>query len=104
MNSMVYCRGCGKEIHSTAPTCPHCGAPQREGAGKALNGTWVALVLMCFFVGFLGVHRFYVGKIGTGILMILTFGGLGLWVLIDLIMILCGLFSDKEGRAIPNSV
>ena len=58
-------------------------------------------LLLCFFLGFIGVHRFYVGKIGTGILMIVTFCGFfGIWVLIDLIMIVCGAFKDKEGRRV----
>ena len=51
--------------------------------------------LLCFFFGFLGAHRFYVGKIGTGILQIVTLGGLGIWALIDFIMIIIGKFSDK---------
>lgn len=59
-------------------------------------------LLLCFFLGLLGVHRFYVGKIGTGILMILTFGGLGVWVMIDLILILVGSFTDKEGKRVFN--
>jgi len=54
-------------------------------------------LLLCFFVGALGVHRFYVGKIGTGILELLTIGGCGIWVLIDLIMIAVGSFTDKQG-------
>ncbi len=58
--------------------------------------------LLCFFLGGLGVHRFYVGKTGTGIAQILTLGGLGIWVLIDFIMILCGKFSDKEGNLITE--
>jgi TM2 domain-containing membrane protein YozV len=57
-------------------------------------------LLLCFFLGFLGVHRFYVGKIGTGILMVLTFGGLGIWALIDMIIIVVGAFKDKEGRRV----
>ena len=57
----------------------------------------VALIL-CFFLGFLGVHRFYVGKATSGIVQMLTLGGLGIWVLIDLISIFCGAFQDKEGR------
>lgn len=59
--------------------------------------------LLCFFLGGLGVHRFYVGKTGTGILTIVTlFGFLGIWPLIDLIMILVGAFKDKEGRTLTE--
>ncbi len=57
----------------------------------------VALIL-CYFLGFLGVHRFYVGKASSGIVQMLTLGGLGIWVMIDLISIFCGAFQDKEGR------
>lgn len=57
----------------------------------------VAAALLCFFLGTFGIHRFYVGKIGTGILMILTFGGLGIWTLIDFVMIIVGSFRDKQG-------
>jgi len=59
-------------------------------------------LLLCFFVGILGIHRFYVGKVGSGIAQILTFGGLGIWVLIDFIMIICGSFSDKEGAPLTE--
>jgi TM2 domain-containing membrane protein YozV len=61
----------------------------------------VAIVL-CFFLGGLGVHRFYVGKVGTAILQILTFGGLGIWWLVDMIMILVGSFKDKQGRKLED--
>jgi len=54
--------------------------------GTSDKSNTVAL-LLCFFIGFLGVHRFYVGKIGTGVLMLLTLGGLGIWNLIDFIII-----------------
>lgn len=57
----------------------------------------LAAFLLCAFVGVFGVHRFYVGKIGTGILMLVTLGGLGIWSLIDLILICVGSFRDKDG-------
>ena len=57
----------------------------------------VPAALLCFFLGVLGVHRFYVGKWLTGILQLLTFGGLGIWAMIDLILIIVGSFKDADG-------
>ena len=65
---------------------------------KSSEKEMLVAFILCFFLGGLGVHRFYVGKVGSGIAQMLTLGGLGLWALIDLIMIICGAFEDKEGR------
>lgn len=64
---------------------------------------FVPTLLLCFFLGTFGAHRFYAGKIGTGILQLLTLGGLGIWTLIDFIIIATGSFKDKEGMAIKAS-
>lgn len=56
--------------------------------------------LLCFFLGSLGIHRFYVGKTGTGIAMIFTLGGLGVWTLIDFIMLLVQAFKDSDGQTL----
>lgn len=63
---------------------------------------WLVTLLLCLFLGTIGVHRFYAGKIGTGILQLLTLGGCGIWTLIDLVMIIVGNFTDKNGNKITN--
>ncbi len=69
--------------------------------GKSDKG-FVPTLLLCFFLGVFGVHRFYVGKIGTGILCLFTFGGLGIWSLIDFVRIAVGSFKDSQGLVIKN--
>ena len=61
---------------------------------------FVITLLICVFLGGLGVHRFFVDKMGTGALMLVTFGGLGIWWIIDIILIVTGSFEDSEGRVI----
>lgn len=56
--------------------------------------------LLAIFLGFAGVHRFYAGKIGTGLGMLFSLGGLGVWWLVDIILIATGAFRDAEGRLI----
>jgi TM2 domain-containing membrane protein YozV len=56
--------------------------------------SWLATVLLCQFLGTLGVHRFYTGRVVSGIFQLLTFGGFGIWALIDLIMIYTDSFKD----------
>ena len=60
---------------------------------------WV-LAVIAFFLGILGVHRFVVGKIGTGLLYLFTGGLAGIGVIVDFIMILCGKFTNKNGNEI----
>lgn len=67
-------------------------------SGKA----WSITLVLCVFLGFIGFHRFYVGKAGTAILMLLTFGGFGIWVLVDLIRIAINNFTDEEGKVVKR--
>ena len=60
--------------------------------------SWIATILLCHFLGYLGVHRFYTGRIISGIFQLLTFGGFGIWVLVDLIMIVTDNFKDSYNR------
>ena len=68
--------------------------------GAVSDKGFVPTILLCFFLGVLGVHRFYVGKIGTGILQLITLGGLGIWALVDFIIIVTGNFKDSSGLPI----
>jgi TM2 domain-containing membrane protein YozV len=74
---------------------------EKSAVEKSEKG-FVPTLLLAFFLGVFGAHRFYVGKIGTAILMILTLGGLGIWSLIDFVMIAVGSFKDKEGKVVKN--
>lgn len=109
-----FCKHCGAKIPEDAVLCTSCGRQVEEikqnaavqpniiinndnintntntvvaGMGRAKN-KWVAFAL-CFFLGYLGAHKFYEGKIVLGILYIFTVGFFGIGVLIDLISILC---------------
>ncbi|MDF2906261.1 MAG: hypothetical protein K0R34_1582 [Herbinix sp.] len=59
-------------------------------------------LLLCFFLGVFGIHRFFVGKIGTGIIYLITFGFFGIGTLIDFVLILFGSFKDSHGMSIKN--
>ena len=61
------------------------------------NKSKLLAALLCLFLGYLGIHRFYVGKVGTGILWLVTGGIAGIGVVVDFIMILVGSFTDSEG-------
>jgi TM2 domain-containing membrane protein YozV len=91
-----YCSGCGQAIHQTAIACPRCGAPQ---PGMAGDKSRVAAALLAFFLGGFGIHKFYLGRVGQGILYLLF-----CWTLIpafiafvEFIVYLC--MSDETFRA-----
>ena len=68
--------------------------PAPAGAPK----DWLTTLLLCIFLGGVGVHRFYTGHTGIGIAQLFTLGGCGLWALYDLIMIATGQFRDASGQ------
>jgi hypothetical protein len=71
--------------------------PGEDAPSDRLRGVALALNIP---LGLFGAHRFYVGKIGTGILQLCTFGGVGLWWLYDLILIASGEFRDVNDRRV----
>lgn len=100
----MYCSNCGAEIDDKAVVCVKCGVltgnvpvskmpdPQREGYD------WLTTLLLCVFLGTLGIHSFYTRKTTIGILQLITCGGCGIWWLIDVIMIVTDSFKDGQGR------
>jgi hypothetical protein len=123
----MYCRNCGNEVSDKAVMCVACGTPPKAGdkfcynckaettanaticmkCGVALKGDnpvegegkdWLTTLLLCIFLGYLGIHRFYTGHTGIGVVQLLTLGGCGIWALIDLIMIIVGSFKDAKGN------
>jgi hypothetical protein len=123
----MYCRNCGNEVSDKAIMCVACGTPPKAGdkfcyncraesppnaaicmkCGVSLSDRnpvkgegkdWLTTLLLCFFLGFLGVHRFYTGHTAIGVVQLLTLGGCGIWVLIDFILIIVGSFRDAQGH------
>ena len=64
--------------------------------------SWLAALLLSFFLGGLGIDRFYLGYIGLGTLKLITFGGFGIWALIDFILIVAGKMKDADGRELKR--
>jgi TM2 domain-containing membrane protein YozV len=63
---------------------------------------WMITLILAILVGGLGIDRFYSGSILLGVLKLVTFGGLGLWWLIDLIMLVTGSYKDGNGNPIAS--
>jgi hypothetical protein len=126
----MYCRNCGKQLAESAEFCVSCGVRPHKGSkyccacggetrseaeicvtcGTRLPGveegkSWFVALILSLFVGWFGIDRFYLGRIGTGILKLLTLGLFGVWWLIDIILIATDNLKDSEGRPLvkgPN--
>ncbi|MDR7327142.1 MULTISPECIES: TM2 domain-containing protein [Catenuloplanes] len=71
--------------------------PALHASVTAGRRSWIVTLLLCLLLGMFGAHRFYTGKIGTGVLMLLTLGGFGIWALLDLFLIALGWYADRDG-------
>jgi TM2 domain-containing membrane protein YozV len=103
-----FCHACGAKTSPVAEFCTKCGAKlgvktlDSNVSQKSRLAVTLLCILPAWMVSIAGIHRFYLGKIGTGILMLLTLGGLGIWTLIDFIFAVSGNMKDKEGKLITN--
>lgn len=99
---MAFCQSCGAEVLPQAIVCIKCGAgvphaPTSGQVGPVSEKSWIAALLLCFFLGCFGAHRFYTGHTGVAVAQLLTLGGCGIWTLVDFILILTGGVKDVSG-------
>jgi len=100
-----FCESCGEIIKLAAEICPKCGVRQKSAKfiqnGEPSVKSRLVTFLLCTFLGGIGIHRFYVGKITSGIMQILFgWATLFIWNLVDWIMILAGGFKDIDGKRV----
>ena len=78
---------------------------QQQQAGVPAQGyDWTVALVLSILVGEFGVDRFYTGSIMLGILKLITFGGCGIWWIIDIIMIVTGSYKDAYGRPLVRKI
>ena len=106
----MNCPNCGAAIEPGQIKCFKCGTAvqqsQSQPAGffsqpipvAETQKSWIVTLVLCFFVGYLGIHRFYTGSIVIGIIQLCTGGFCGVWTLVDFILILTGAYRDGNGQ------
>ena len=116
---MKKCPYCAEEVQDEAKVCRYCQRSiawwglrhSKSATGKSSASTlpqdnqkvWLVAILLSIFLGSLGIDRFYLGKTGTGILKLITLGGLGVWWLIDIILIATDSMTDSQGKPLKHN-
>ncbi len=100
----MFCSKCGKEINDEAVVCVHCGCAVKDTSNVVANDEhdWLITMILCWFLGAFGAHRFYSGHIGTGVIQLITLGGCGIWSAIDWICLCFNGFRDIDNKPLKN--
>lgn len=109
---MKYCTHCGNQVDDECIICPKCGCyadkkstPKEifnEDDPNASGKSRLVDFLLCLFIGLIGAHCFYEGKIGKGVLYIFTAGLFFIGIFVDFVKIITGTAKDKSGLPIKN--
>lgn len=106
---MIRCTNCGyDQIPEGSLRCPQCSTPIAQpipaapGPPQAGTKSQTAAFLLSYFLGIFGVDRFYLGYTGLGILKLVTCGGVGIWAIVDMILIGIGNLKDAQGFALSR--
>ena len=109
---MAFCSSCGNNVEASTKFCAKCGTANPTFNVQATTTVtvqtnmtqptpetkpWMTTFLLSWFLGAFGAHRFYVGKTGSAVGMLLTCGGCGIWTIVDVITLLTQKFTDKNG-------
>jgi hypothetical protein len=100
-----FCPKCGHELLAVGDYCSQCGLPippdeRLYDEPDASPKSRLVALLLCIFLGYFGVHRFYVGKVVTGVIWLTTGGLLGVGYIIDIVVISTGNFTDDDGHRV----
>ncbi len=101
-----FCQNCGAPVTPLAEICVKCGARILKTVEANISPkSRLTATLLCALpsmIGVNGVHRFYLGKIGTGLAMLFTLGGLYVWTIIDFVYAVSGQMKDSEGKLVKR--
>ena len=95
-----FCQTCGEETNPNADVCVKCGVKLASISGGGEGKDWMTTLILSILGGWLGIHRFYTGHTWIGIVQLLTFGGCGIWVLIDIMSIATGRYKNADGNVL----
>lgn len=107
------CPRCGQIMENGAQYCSKCGFYMNQQTFQQppyvppydpskSDKDFLTTLLLCIFLGYLGIHRFYTNNTAIGVLQLLTLGGCGVWTLIDIILLVTGSYKDGAGKYVKN--